>query len=207
MSLLAAMPRKEAQRGECAQNDRHTVDSFSPCARLVASADRQSAGDQPANGEPIRPAAGADGSKCTSAPIEPGRLDADSKCTTAPIGSAPAAEPAACNPCFLVPAPAASRCARWREFILAKRRWGSLPRGFIKTCAASPVRRRSATTACGGSSSDWEHHGRCRFGGWNVSRERRRRSTSEPCADYNSRRKAPQDPRAAGDIVAFAQGL
>ena len=42
MSLLAAMPRKEAQRGESAQNDRHTVDSFPSCARLVASADRQS---------------------------------------------------------------------------------------------------------------------------------------------------------------------
>src|SRR5436190_3965257 len=57
MSLLAAMPRKEARRGECAQNDRHTVDSFTPCARLVPSADRQNLSDQPADGEPIRPAA------------------------------------------------------------------------------------------------------------------------------------------------------
>jgi transposase len=62
-------------------------------------------------------------SKCTSAPIEPGRLGADSKCTTAPIGSAPATEPAGSDPCSHAAAPGSptSRCAPWREFILAKR--------------------------------------------------------------------------------------
>ena len=68
----------------------------------------------------------ADRSKCTSAPIEPGRLDADSKCTTAPIGSLLAAESAPSDLCFRAAAPrsSTSRCAHWREFILAKRAQG-----------------------------------------------------------------------------------
>lgn len=64
--------------------------------------------------------------KCTSAPIDPARLLADSKCTTAPTGSEAPVEPAQPASAPLGPATAgqASRCAAWRDFILAKRDQG-----------------------------------------------------------------------------------
>ena len=40
MGLLAAMPRKEARGGVCAQNDRRTVDTFPSCAKLVSASHR-----------------------------------------------------------------------------------------------------------------------------------------------------------------------
>ncbi len=123
----------------------------------------------------------ADGSKCTSAPIEPGRLDADSKCTTAPIGSAPAAEPAASNSCFRVRRTSRQSLCPLAGVYSGQARPGTLCRADSSRPArragygGDQLRQRAAVPQATGSIS-----GRCRFGGWNVSRARKRRSTSEP---------------------------
>ena len=69
------------------------------------------------------------------------------------------------------------------------------PSGFIRTCAASRVRRGSATTAYGGSSSGWEHRGRYRSAAWSASQEQRLRSTSAP-----ARRSSVPTASAAGPM-------
>ena len=152
----------------------------------------------------------ADRSKCTSAPIEPGRLDADSKCTTAPSGSLVAAESAPSDLCFRAAAPrsSTSRCAHWREFILAKHAQGLSAvrihqdlRGEPGTEAISYDSVRRFLKRLGAQRPLPFRRMECEPGAGGADRLRSRR------ADYNSRRKAPQDPRAAGDLVALAQGL
>ena len=163
-------------------------------------------GDQPADGEPIRPAADADGSKCTTRRL--------SRAGSMRIQSAPrrrSARHQRQNPQHATPASSSRRRPPVVVPVGGSLFWpsgaGSLPRGFIKTCAASPVRRRSATTACGGSSSDWEHHGRCRFGGWNVSREREAQIDFGAGARITTPDGKPARPTCCGWYCRIAQGL
>jgi len=72
MGLLAAMPRKEAQRGESTQNDHRAVDTFVGCAWLVAAAYRGGAGSRPPNRRAVRPAAASRGAKMYQRADRPG---------------------------------------------------------------------------------------------------------------------------------------
>jgi transposase len=78
--------------------------------------------------------------KCTSAPIDPARLSADSKCTSAPTGSESPAEPGQPTSAPLGSAAAgqASRCAAWRDFILAKHDQGLTAKRIHQDLLAEP---------------------------------------------------------------------
>jgi transposase len=82
----------------------------------------------------------AAGSKCTSAPIEPARLVADSKCTTAPTGPAPPIGLAPSDPSGTGAARSSptSRCATWRDFILARREQGLTAKRSHQDLLAEP---------------------------------------------------------------------
>ena len=108
------MPRKEAPRGECTQDDNRAVDPFLTCARLVSRRIADQLGiDRETVSRYVRLARSAvqpnpsDLSKPAIAPIDPVRVSADSNpATPAPIGSGGTGRP--------------SHCAPWQEFILAK---------------------------------------------------------------------------------------
>ena len=82
----------------------------------------------------------ASGSKCTSAPIEPARLVADSKCTSAPTGPGPPIEMAPSDPSGTGAARSSptSRCAAWRDFILARREQGLTAKRIHQDLLAEP---------------------------------------------------------------------